>query len=208
MSQLVLVIGNKNLSSWSFRPWLVMKESGIPFKEIQLPLDTPQFYQEITLYSPSGKVPTLIDGDLHIHESLAICEYLAEKFPSKQLWPKEVKARAVARAISSEMHASFVNLRKNMPMNFKDHLPGKGRTPEVLRDIERIQQIWKGLLSKSSSEGPFLFGHFTIADAMFAPVVSRFRTYDVKLDPLSASYAKMMENLPAFQEWRQEAILE
>lgn len=201
MTQLTLVIGSKNYSSWSLRPWLVLKQSGIEFSEICILLDTPTTRQEILRYSPAGRVPVLLHDTLTIWDSLAICEYLAELFPEARLWPEDRSARAVARSISSEMHAGFQNLRQHMPMNCRARLPGTGGELGVQEDIDRISAIWRDCRQNFAADGELLFGDFTIADAMFAPVVSRFITYDVKLDSTAAAYAEAIWSLSAVQEW-------
>lgn len=208
MTQLTLIIGNKNYSSWSLRPWLALKQAGIEFSEVRVPLDTPTTRQELLRYSPSARVPVLRHDTLTIWESLAICEYLAERFPNARLWPKDSSARALARSISSEMHAGFQNLRQHMPMNCRARLPGKGREPGVQEDIDRISAIWRDCCQNCEADGDLLFGHFTVADAMFAPVVSRFITYDVKLDATAAAYANAVWSLPAMQEWLAAASAE
>lgn len=205
---LTLVIGNKNYSSWSLRPWLALKQAGIPFREIPVSLYTETSRAEIKKYSPSGKVPALIDGAMTVWESLAICEYLADKFPEKQLWPADAAARAVARSVATEMHAGFSALRTHMSMNCRKHLPGKGRTPEVLRDIARITALWNDARARFGKGGDFLFGKFSIADAMYAPVALRFVTYAVELDPVSAAYVKTITALPAIQQWVADARAE
>ncbi len=208
MDALTLIIGNKNYSSWSLRPWLVLKQAGIPFREIRIPLYIPESKAEILKYSPSGKVPALIDGDVAVWESLAICEYFADRFPEKRLWPADIKARALARAVSTEMHAGFGALRQHMSMNCRKHLPGKGRTPEVLKDIERIRTIWNDCRARFGKHGVFLFGHFTVADAMYAPVALRFMTYAVELDSVCSAYANAITSLPAVQQWLGDAEAE
>lgn len=205
---LILVIGNKNYSSWSLRPWLVLKQAGIRFDEIRISLYNEESRARIMRYSPSGKVPALIDGDITVWESLAICEYLAEKFPDKEFWPIGPTARAVARAVATEMHAGFYALRNHMCLNCRQHLPGKGRTPEVLKDIARITALWNDCRNQFGDGGDFLFGRFGIADAMYAPVVLRFVTYDVELDPVSTVYVKTITSLPAIQQWVAEARAE
>ncbi len=205
---LILVIGNKNYSSWSLRPWLALKQAGIPFREIHISLYTETSRAEIKKYSPSGKVPTLIDGTVTVWESLAICEYLADKFPEKHLWPADPAVRAVARAVATEMHAGFGALRQHMSMNVRKHLPGKGRTPEVLKDIERITTLWNDCRARFGKGGDFLFGRFSIADAMYAPVALRFVTYEVGLDPVSAAYVKTIADLPAIRQWLADARAE
>jgi glutathione S-transferase len=201
MSDLTLVIGNKNYSSWSLRPWLLLKQAGIPFAEQRLPLRSAEWTTEITRLSPSGKVPALQDGNLQVWDSLAICEYIAEQHPDRQLWPGDRAARAEARSISAEMHAGFAALRQNMFMNIRRSMPGRGRTPETLADIDRIISIWNGCRRRYASGGPFLFGRFSIADAMYAPVPLRFRTWGVAVDGLAGDYARTLLALPAMQEW-------
>lgn len=208
MSEPTLVIGNKNYSSWSLRPWVLMKHSGIAFNEIRLPLSTPEWQEQIHHYSPSGKVPVLLDGDLRVWDSLAICEYLAEKFPDKSLWPKNGAARAMARSVSAEMHSGFADLREHMSMNCRGRFPGRGITETVSKDIQRIVTIWDDCLRRYEAQGDFLFGQFSIADAMFAPVCLRFITYDVALEGLSSAYLHKICNLPAIQEWVSDARAE
>ncbi|HEX2199756.1 MAG TPA: glutathione S-transferase family protein [Burkholderiales bacterium] len=188
---MLLVIGNYNYSSWSLRAWLGLKASGFEFDTVRIPLYGPGARQQILKHSPAGKVPILKDGDTLVWDSLAILEYLAEKNP--KLWPADPAERARARSVSAEMHAGFANLRTHMSMNVRKCYPGKGRTPEVLSEIRRIDEIW------SQAEGPFLFGRFSAADAMYAPVVLRFRTYDVQVS--NRAYAEAMLALPAMQEW-------
>lgn len=190
---MLLVIGNKNYSSWSLRPWLAMKVLELDFQERRIPLYGPGAKEQILKDSPSGKVPCLIDGNTHIWDSLAILEYLAEKHP--QLWPSDRAQRATARSISAEMHSGFANLRNHMSMNVRKRYPGKGHTPEVDAEIARIQAIW------SAAKKPFLFGEFGAADAMYAPVVLRFRTYEVELSPACRAYSEAVLALPAMREW-------
>lgn len=194
---MVLVIGNKNYSSWSLRPWLAMKGLGIPFQEQRIPLYVEGAKEKLRAYSPAGKVPCLVDGEQRVWDSLAILETLAERHPG--LWPAGAAERARARSISAEMHSGFPNLRNHMSMNIRKRHPGKGRTPEVLAEIARIVEIW------SECRGPFLFGAFTAADAMYAPVVLRFRTYAVELPPACRAYADAVLALPALQEWIADA---
>lgn len=198
---LTLVVGNKNYSSWSMRPWLVLKKSGAAFEEIVIPLDRPETRAEIFKHSPSGFVPTLKDDELTIWESLAICEYLAEKFPDANLWPKDPSARAIARSVSNEMHSGFSALRTNMPMNVRGNLPGKGRAPGVQEDINRISAIWRDCRTRFGQGGPYLFGAFSIADAMYAPVCSRFVTYQVDLDADAKAYVNTIWADPAMAAW-------
>lgn len=201
-----LIIGNKNYSSWSLRPWLMLKQLGLAFEEIYVPLYAPGYKQRILQYCPSGKVPCLIDGEVTVWDSLAIGEYLAEKHPS--LWPTDPKARALARAISAEMHAGFTQLRRHMPMNIRKNYAGKGHTPEVDADIARIVALWQDCRTRHGAGGPFLFGQFTIADAMYAPVCFRFLTYAVAPEGAGGEYLRTMLTLPAMQEWRAAAQAE
>lgn len=199
-----LVIGNKNYSSWSMRPWLAMTAFGIPFEEVSIALGQPDTSLRIAQHSAAGKVPVLIDGETAVWDSLAICEYLAEQFPDKHLWPGEVSARAIARSICAEMHSGFGELRSAMWMNIRASFPGKGRTPGAQADIARICEIWENCLARS---GPhqFLFGPFSIADAFYAPVVMRFRTYGVWLAPMLQAYCDRVVAHPAVARWMREA---
>lgn len=201
MSELTLIIGNKNYSSWSLRPWLVLKQAGIPFREQYLPIRSAAWSAQIGSLSPSGRVPALMHDDVHVWDSLAICEYLAEQFPDKRLWPADAVARAAARSVSAEMHSGFQALRQNMFMNIRRSWPGRGRTPETLADIERITAIWNLYRNRHRAQGEFLFGRFSIADAMYAPVALRFQTYAVAVDGAAGDYARTLLNLPALQEW-------
>jgi len=198
MSTPILVIGNKNYSSWSLRPWIAMKVLGIPFQELRIPLYGPGATEEIRRYSPTGKVPCLVSGAMRIWDSLAILEHLAESHP---LWPEAADARAHARSISAEMHAGFPALREHMSMNVNRRHPGKGRTPAALADVERVLAIWRECRTAHGAEGEFLFGRFSAADAMYAPVVLRFRTYEVELPAPCRAYADAVLALPAMQEW-------
>jgi glutathione S-transferase len=189
----ILVIGNKNYSSWSLRPWIALKVLGLPFEEKRIALYGPGSQEAILRFSPAGKVPVLIDGGTTVWDSLAILEYLAESHG--RLWPADAAQRARARAISAEMHSGFSNLRSHMSMNVRKRYPGKGRTPEVLREIQRIDEIW------SQAMQPFLFGPFSAADAMYAPVALRFRTYAVQLSGPAQTYMDVLLGLPGMQEW-------
>ncbi|TCS61719.1 glutathione S-transferase family protein [Varunaivibrio sulfuroxidans] len=203
-----LVIGNKNYSSWSLRPWLAMSVANIPFTEKLIPLFDARWDDAIAALSPNKKVPLLIDGDLRIWESLAILEYLAEKFPAARLWPENPAARATARAVSSEMHAGFAALRAHMPMNIRKTAPDKGRGPGVDDDIARVCAIWRDCRAAFGADGPFLFGAFSNADAMFAPIVSRFTTYGVALDDTCRAYADTILTLDAMTVWSDAARTE
>ncbi len=203
---LKLVIGDHNFSSWSLCPWLALKQVGLPFEEISGRLRQPTTKTDILKYSPSAKVPCLIDGETLVWESLAICEYLAEIAPT--LWPSERKARAEARAIASEMHAGFPSLRQEMPLDVRTSLPRPQLSPEAKADVARVIAIWEDCRRRYGSKGPFLFGHFTNADAMYAPVVFRFQTYRIELPEASRRWSDTMLALPAMQEWRQVATAE
>jgi glutathione S-transferase len=200
-----LVIGNKNYSSWSFRPWLAMKVAGIAFDETVISLEAQDFKARVTALSGAGKVPVLIDGDIRVWESLAILEYLAEKFPAAGLWPVDATARAQARAVASEMHAGFLPLRRHLPMNV--WRPVKTRTLDdgSKADVARIDAIWSDCRARFSAAGPFLFGAFGAADAMYAPVVWRFHTYAVEVSAPARAYMQAIMTLPAFREWRDAA---
>ncbi len=200
MAQLTLIIGNKNYSSWSLRPWLAMKQAGLEFTEIRIPLDTPETHQQILRYSPSGKVPALQDGELIIWESLAICEYITENF-APQLLPQDKMARALVRAVSGEMHAGFFALREKMPMDCRARRAKQVIDANLQADIDRVTSIWRNFRQQFASQGDFLFGQFSLADAMFAPVVSRFVTYGVALDAVEKAYAEAIWELPAMQSW-------
>jgi glutathione S-transferase len=201
MAEFTIYIGNKNYSSWSLRAWLMMKATGKPFEEILIPLYDPQSRTEILRHSPSGKVPALHHGENVVWESLAIGEYLAEVCPEARLWPADPAARAMARAVSTEMHAGFAELRRHMPMNIRSTIAGRGIIPEMQPDLDRIAALWRDCRKRFGAGGDYLFGHFTIADAMYAPVVTRFRTYKVELDEEAQAYADALWALPALQEW-------
>jgi glutathione S-transferase len=205
---LTLVIGNKNYSSWSLRPWIAMKVAGISFDEKVIPLYEAGSREQVLQYSPTGKVPVLIDGDQHVWESLAILEHLAEKFPDARLWPAEQPARSRARAVASEMHAGFVALRRACPMNM--WLPPKPRpqSKEVLADVVRIETLWSECRASFGDAGPFLFGAFGAADAMYAPVVARFHTYGITVGDPARAYMNAVMALPAWTQWRAAALKE
>jgi len=205
MSGLKIVLGNKNYSSWSLRGWLPLARAGVEFEEVVIPLDLPETRPRILEHSPSGKVPALIDAGTTVWESLAIAEHVAARFPEAGLWPDDAAARAVARAVSCEMHAGFVPLREHMPMDVRNRYPGQGRTPEVGRDIARVQEIWSECRERYGAGGEFLFGRFTVADAMYAPVVTRFVTYSVDLAPVNEAYRDAVWSLPEMQRWRAAA---
>jgi glutathione S-transferase len=208
MAQLKIVIGNKKYSSWSLRGWLALKHVGVPFEEILIPLDQPNTQERIARYSPSGKIPALIDGEVVVWDSLAICEYLNERFPDRHLWPADPKARALARSISAEMHSGFQNLRNDLSMKLVESIPTSTLRPEVKEEIRRIIAIWTECRQRFAGDKPFLFGDFSSADVMFAPVVSRFRTYGVSLEGTAGAYAETIWKLPAMQEWLAAAKVE
>jgi glutathione S-transferase len=202
---LKLVIANKNYSSWSMRPWVVMKAFGIPFEEIKIALDQPDTSMRIAEYSACGRVPVLIAGKTTVWDSLSICEYLAEQFPEENLWPSDVEARAVARSICAEMHSGFHGLRSAMFMNIRTKFPGKGRTTEAQADIGRISEIWETCFARSGAH-QFLFGDFSIADAYYAPVAMRFITYQVSLAPALEAYVERVATHPAVAQWIKGAM--
>jgi glutathione S-transferase len=198
-----LVIGNKNYSSWSLRPWLALKMAGIAFDEVRIALDQPDTKARILRYSPTGKVPCLIDGRLTVWDSLAICEYVNETHAQGRLWPADRATRASARAVTAEMHSGFAALRTHLSMDIRARKPARGaeaqRLAGVQADIERIVALWTAALDASG--GPMLFGEFCIADAFYAPVVTRFVTYGVALPPLLAAYSDRVLALPAMRDW-------
>ena len=202
-----LIIGSRNYSSWSLRSWLLLTYTGIAFEEVPLRFSAQDFKQQVLRYSPAGRVPVLIDGDLTIWDSLAIVEYVAENFVDHRLWPAERKQRAEARSVCAEMHAGFHGLRNHMPMNVGASQPGRGWNVDVDKDIVRIAAIWAAR-SRFSAAGPFLFGHFSAADAYFAPVVWRFNTYQPKLPAQALDYVRTMLALPAMQAWAADAAHE
>jgi glutathione S-transferase len=207
---LKLVIGNKNYSSWSMRPWLAMRANDIAFEEIFIPLytDNKADKDRILSFSSAGKVPTLIDGDITVWDSLAIIEYLAERFPDKKLWPGDRGERAHARAISAEMHSGFLPLRGECGMNLHRPIGAVALSADARANVARIEEIWLDCRERYGRRGPFLFGAFTAADAMFAPVVHRFRTYAIEVAPQAKAYMETMMALPAFAEWTQAGLAE
>jgi glutathione S-transferase len=203
-----LIIGNKNYSSWSMRPWLAMKVAGIPFEETVISLDDPQFKATVHGISPAGKVPALADGHVRVWESLAILDYLAERFPQPGLWPPDAAARALARAIAAEMHAGFAPLRRDCPMNMARPARSRPLSPEVRANVTRIDQLWTDCRTRFGDGGAFLFGRFSAADAMYAPVVSRFITYAIEVGAVSCAYMDAVTSLPAWREWQSAALKE
>jgi glutathione S-transferase len=209
---LTLVIGNKNYSSWSLRPWIAMKQLGLEFDEIRIPLYLPSSKSELLRYSPAGKVPTLLDGDLTLWDTAAILAHLVERYPDKLWWPVDPAARAMARSVSAEMHSSFLALRSHMPMNCRadKQVSGLAATEQTALDgdIARVKQIWQESRSQFGAGGDFLFGQFSIADAMYAPVVWRFKGYNVALDAVEQAYVDAMLALPTMQAWADAGLAE
>lgn len=201
-----LLIGNKNYSTWSLRPWLVLKHFAIPFDEEFLPLSGERWKENIVARTPSGHVPVLFDGDLAISESLAIIEYIADAHPHKPIWPTDIASRALARSASAEMHAGFLTLRNAAPMNLRASYPGRIEYSEIKSDMRRLEMLWCELMARSG--GPYLFGSFSAADAMFAPVAARIRTYDLPVSGLVKEYVDAIYDLPAFKEWHAAALKE
>jgi glutathione S-transferase len=208
MSIYTLIIGNKNYSSWSLRAWLAMKQAGMEFAEIRIPLDLPETRSQILRYSPTGRVPALRCDALTIWDSLAICEYIAEQFPDALLLPQDTQTRAIVRSVSAEMHSGFPALRQRLPMDCRARYPYEGFNAEVQSDIDRVTKLWQTCRQQYGSGNSFLFGHFTLADAMFAPVASRFVTYNVPVDAISQAYIDALYALPALQEWLTAAAAE
>ena len=204
MAEFTIYLANRNYSSWSLRGWLMLKLTGAAFDEVVIPLRQEATRDSILSHTPAGKLPTLVHdkpgGPITVWESLAIGEYLAESFPGAGLWPTDAAARAHARAISNEMHAGFLPLRRHFPMNMRGVF-NRENNPEVQEDIARITAIWREARQRFGAGGPFLFGNVTIADAMFAPVVSRFRTFKIPLDAEAEAYAQAITAWPAYQEW-------
>ena len=205
---LKLIVGNKNYSSWSFRPWIAMKVAGIAFEEEVISLNADDFKRRVSKISGTGKVPALADGSIQVWESLAILEYLAERFPDAHLWPTDPAARALARALAAEMHAGFVKLRRQLHMIMWGPVAPRELTPEVQSNVRRIDAIWTDCRTRYGRGGAFLFGAFGAADAMYAPVVSRFHTYAVEVGAVARAYMEAVMALPAWREWRAAALVE
>jgi glutathione S-transferase len=210
-----LYIGNKNYSSWSMRPWVLLTEAGIPFEEVVVRFDSfepgSKFKTEILQHNPVGKVPVLVDGDLAVWDTLAIAEYLAEKFPGKNLWPADPKRRARARSVTAEMHSGFTGVRNHFGMNIEARLPEVGakvlaEQPDVRKEVDRLVSMWTSLLAESG--GPMLFGDFSIADAFYAPVVTRLVTYGVPVTPVVQGYIDRVLALRGVSAWRRDALAE
>lgn len=215
MSAFTLILGSKAYSSWSLRPWLLMRQAGLAFDEVVIPLRQADTRARILHYSPAGKVPVLIHhrgmsgggtaGDLVVWDSLAIAEYVAEIAADARLWPEDRAVRAHARSVCAEMHGGFQDLRRNLFMDLKRRLDQPQRVVAAAADIARVQEIWRTCRQRHGAGGPFLFGHFTVADAMYAPVVTRFATFGVPLEGEAAEYAATIEALPAMRDWYQAA---
>jgi glutathione S-transferase len=203
-----LLIGNKNYSSWSLRPWLVLRQFGIEFEETRVALYTAAAAGVVREWSPAGKVPVLRNGAARVWDSLAICEYLAELYPERGLWPRDREARAHARSISAALHSGFGALRAQMPMNVRASGRRVAMTPELERDVARVGSLWRECLERKPSRGPFLFGEFSIADAMYAPVAFRFATYGAKLDKAESAYADVLRGLAPMRAWAEAAARE
>ncbi|MGH8303414.1 MAG: glutathione S-transferase family protein [Steroidobacteraceae bacterium] len=199
MSDLTLVIGNRNYSSWSLRAWMLLKRLGVEFREVLIRLDTPVTKDEIAKYGPSERVPVLLDGDLSVWDSLAICEYAAEL--TGRGWPREKSARAVARSVCAEMHSGFVNLRTEWPMNARARNRRTVLTPGLESDIDRVDEIWNDCRRRFGAAGPWLFGEYSIADAMYAPVVLRFNTYGARVSETTRWYMASVLEEATLQSW-------
>ena len=212
MTGLTLYIGSKRYSSWSLRPWLALKHTGAAFEEVLIPLRQADTAAQIAVISPTGRVPVLKHGSIVVWDSLAICEYLADNFRSAKLWPGDNAARAHARSISAEMHAGFARLREHLPMDLVGDLSGQSQVEPVAAlvqdEIARICAIWREARERFGQAGPFLFGAFTVADAMFAPVVTRFSTYGVAVDVVESAYMQAVLDLPSFKSWQADAVKE
>ncbi len=212
MAPYTLWIGNKNYSSWSLRGWLVCKLAGIAFDEVMVRLDEPDRWGRMRKFSPSGRVPTLKDGKagtpVVIWDTIAIGEYLAERFPERTTWPAEANARATARAVSAEMHSGFAALRNQLPMNMRRDKPPPKWDADAQQDIDRVQEIWRDCRKAHGAGGPYLFGALTIADCFYAPVVSRFTSYRVPMDGVASAYCEAMWEWTALDAWREAALKE
>jgi glutathione S-transferase len=206
--QMHLIIGNKNYSSWSFRPWFALKVAGLHFEETVIPIGTDDFKERVSKLTGITKVPVLIHGDIVVWESLAILEYVAETRPDMRLWPAERAARAHARSVANEMHAGFSALRRYCPMNMARPVKARQLPDAVMADVRRIETLWQLCLGRFGGGGPFLYEQFSAADAMYAPVVSRFHTYAIEVSAPSRAYMDAIMELPAWEEWHRAALLE
>jgi glutathione S-transferase len=203
-----LVIGNKLYSSWSMRPWLLLRHFGLPFDEVRIRLRQPDSRAQALQYAPTGLVPVLVQGDLVAWESLAILDTIADLHPEVPVWPDGPVARAAARSVAAEMHAGFADLRSNCPMNLGKRFPARDRGEKVAQDVARLCAMWTDARARFGQDGPFLFGEFCAADAMYAPVVSRFETYSIPVDAAMRAYMDAVQALPAYQEWTAAALEE
>lgn len=208
MSKLHLVIGNKNYSSWSLRPWIALTMAKIPFTETTILLDRPDTARKIAAHSRAGRIPVLHHGKVTVWESLAILEYLAELYPDRHLWPRNAAARAMARAVANEMHAGFSALRNACPMNLRRPRKAVPMNAAIRKDVARIEELWRDCRKKFGKGGKFLFGRFSNADAMFAPVVTRLDTYAIKVGRDTRGYMDAVMATPAFRQWREAALKE
>ena len=205
MTDITLYIGNKNYSSWSMRPWIAMKAVGLPFKEVVIAFAQSDTKEKMLAVSPTGKVPVLHHGGLRVWDSLAICEYIADTYAHLNFWPEEREARAEARSICAEMHSGFQAMRVALSMNVRRHFGVFYVKPDVMQDIDRILQIWATMRDKYKAKGEYLFGEFSIADAFFAPVITRFESYGVAVPPVCRVYMDAMLLHPAMKQWIKEA---
>lgn len=205
---LTLVLANKAYSSWSMRPWMVLKHFDIPFDEIVIPINQPETHAEMLKHAPSGKCPSLHDGTISVWDSLAIIEYLAETYPTFPIWPRGTEARAYARSLSAEMHSGFMALRRECPMNIRRPRRAIKVSEDVRADVVRIDEAFADARTRFGAAGAFLFGDFSAADAMFAPVVNRFDTYDLPVSDTTRAYMAAMKALPAWQQWERDAFAE
>lgn len=203
-----LIIGNKNYSSWSLRPWLLMKEKGISFKETKIPLYIEGSEEELLKYSSSGKVPALLDGEITVWDSLSICEYVNEEYPDIGCWPKKKDQRALARSVSHEMHSGFFEIRNTLHMNCRKKIKYSSISIELERDIERVCEIWRMCRASCTEPGGYLFGSFSIADAMYAPVVLRFESYGIEVGDIERKYMDVILANPSLESWVAEGINE
>ena len=208
MGKPTLIIGNRNYSSWSLRAWLALEATGLEFEEVVVLLGQDNTSEEILRWSPTARVPALHDGEIVLWDSLAICEHLAETFPEAGLWPADPRARAAARSVVAEMHSGFVALRNHMPMNLRASYPVAAHEPGVEEDIARITAIWEECRTRFGADGDLLFGQFTIADAFYAPIVSRFLTYGVSPGGIAGEYMDAVWAMPAMQDWAEKARVE
>ncbi len=203
-----LIIGNKNYSSWSLRPWILLKEKGIPFKETKIPLYLENSKEEMLKFAPSGKVPSFSNEDIQVWDSLAICETISDMYPEKNCWPTDIKAKALARSVSNEMHSGFFDIRNELPMNCRQSMIFEPINEELQLEIDRVLQIWRTCREGLSQSGEFLFGTFSIADAMFMPIVLRFNSYGIKMGETEQDYMNSMLDLSSLKDWVAEGIEE